>query len=261
MTGTAVLLPALFAAAAVLGGGGSSNRARRRLRGLGVRHSSPGVGNGSLPQTDRSRRPQPDPSRRHELDQWASARLLITSGAVAVPVLHFTVGVAGLLPAIGAVGLLAARHRRSKRRPAVGVGEAALFAELLAAHLGSGTAMPPALRRAGAIGPVLTTLSREVGNALSAGLTPDEAWAPARAEPALEGVMRICTRSAATGSGCSDELLRLARRMRHRHEQELERRAERAGIWLVLPLGACFLPAFVLLTVVPVVAGLLPNLP
>jgi len=31
------------------------------------------------------------------------------------------------------------------------------------------------------------------------------------------------------------------------------RRLERAGVWLVLPLGLCFLPAFALVAVVPVV--------
>ncbi len=36
--------------------------------------------------------------------------------------------------------------------------------------------------------------------------------------------------------------------------------AERAGVLAVAPLGLCFLPAFVLLGVVPVVAGLVGPL-
>jgi tight adherence protein B len=34
----------------------------------------------------------------------------------------------------------------------------------------------------------------------------------------------------------------------------------RASVWLVVPLGLCFLPAFVLLAVVPLVIGLVPAL-
>jgi pilus assembly protein TadC len=32
-------------------------------------------------------------------------------------------------------------------------------------------------------------------------------------------------------------------------------RAERVGVWTLLPLGCCFLPAFVCLGVLPVVLG------
>jgi hypothetical protein len=32
-------------------------------------------------------------------------------------------------------------------------------------------------------------------------------------------------------------------------------RAERVGVWTLLPLGLCFLPAFACIGVVPVVAG------
>lgn len=257
MTDAAALMPALLAASAVMAGGTTRSRARHRLRRLHGSEPPPAAGP-TLPiapplaVAPRSGRGAGQPSR---------PRVLITAGALAVPVMWLTVGAPVLLPAVAAVGLLAVRHRRRSHRPAVGDGEAALFAELLAAYLAAGAGMPAALRRAGGTGPALAALSREVGNALGAGLTPDDAWALARSERALTGVGRICIRSAASGSGCSEELLRLARRMRHRHEQELERRAERAGIWLVLPLGACFLPAFVLLTVVPVVAGLLPTLP
>jgi pilus assembly protein TadC len=43
---------------------------------------------------------------------------------------------------------------------------------------------------------------------------------------------------------------------RRRQQAEAHRRAARAGVLAVLPLGACFLPAFVLLGVVPAVVGL-----
>ncbi|MCU1621436.1 MAG: hypothetical protein JWL79_281, partial [Frankiales bacterium] len=49
---------------------------------------------------------------------------------------------------------------------------------------------------------------------------------------------------------------RVAADARRRQAVDAHRRAARAGVLAVLPLGACFLPAFVLLGVVPAVIGL-----
>jgi pilus assembly protein TadC len=54
----------------------------------------------------------------------------------------------------------------------------------------------------------------------------------------------------------AEAVQRVAADARRRQEAEGHRRAARAGVLAVLPLGACFLPAFVLLGIVPVVAGL-----
>jgi pilus assembly protein TadC len=40
----------------------------------------------------------------------------------------------------------------------------------------------------------------------------------------------------------------------------VQERVARASVWVVLPLGLCFLPAFVLVGVVPIVMGLLHTL-
>ncbi|MCU1692975.1 MAG: hypothetical protein JWM64_2066, partial [Frankiales bacterium] len=49
---------------------------------------------------------------------------------------------------------------------------------------------------------------------------------------------------------------RLAAEARASATARAEQRARRAGVLAVAPLGLCFLPAFVLLGVVPVVVGL-----
>ncbi|MCW2777557.1 MAG: hypothetical protein JWN17_1282, partial [Frankiales bacterium] len=49
---------------------------------------------------------------------------------------------------------------------------------------------------------------------------------------------------------------RLAADARAEARSAAEQRARRAGVLAVAPLGLCFLPAFVLLGVVPVVVGL-----
>jgi pilus assembly protein TadC len=48
--------------------------------------------------------------------------------------------------------------------------------------------------------------------------------------------------------------------LRRRRNREAEKRAAALGVRLVIPLGACALPAFVCLGVVPVLLSLLPTL-
>jgi hypothetical protein len=59
-----------------------------------------------------------------------------------------------------------------------------------------------------------------------------------------------------TGGAPADLLAAAADRIREAHERDLERRAARAGVLLVLPLGLAFLPAFALTALVPVVLAL-----
>jgi hypothetical protein len=56
------------------------------------------------------------------------------------------------------------------------------------------------------------------------------------------------------------DLRRFAGELRRSDTAERRGRAQRAAVWVVLPLGLCFLPAFLLLTVPPVVVALLPGL-
>ncbi|MCP2270714.1 hypothetical protein LV75_003215 [Actinokineospora diospyrosa] len=49
---------------------------------------------------------------------------------------------------------------------------------------------------------------------------------------------------------------RLAAEVRDQVEQQAEARAQRASVLITLPLGLCYLPAFLTLGVLPVVLGL-----
>ena len=62
------------------------------------------------------------------------------------------------------------------------------------------------------------------------------------------------------GAPVAAAVARLAAEAREQARGRGVRRAERAGVLAVAPLGLCFLPAFVLLGVVPVVAGLVGPL-
>jgi len=59
-----------------------------------------------------------------------------------------------------------------------------------------------------------------------------------------------------SGAAPAGVVLAAAERMRHRETARVEAAVQRAGVLLVLPLGACFLPGFIGTTVVPVVLHL-----
>ena len=67
-------------------------------------------------------------------------------------------------------------------------------------------------------------------------------------------------RAAEGGAPVAAAIARLAEQAREVARASGQAAAERAGVLAVAPLGLCFLPAFVLLGVVPVVAGLVGPL-
>jgi hypothetical protein len=71
----------------------------------------------------------------------------------------------------------------------------------------------------------------------------------------LAGLLRAVARATATGAPLADTVRDVASDARERARWEALERARRAGVHAVGPLAACFLPAFVLVGVVPVVAG------
>jgi len=65
--------------------------------------------------------------------------------------------------------------------------------------------------------------------------------------------------AAESGAPLSDVLAGLAEDARARALLAARLRARAVGVRAVLPLGLCFLPAFVLLGVVPLVAGMVSQ--
>lgn len=62
------------------------------------------------------------------------------------------------------------------------------------------------------------------------------------------------------GSPIAHSLEQISFEMRLRQQREVEQRAKRASVALAFPLAGCVLPAFALLTVVPLLAGSLGSL-
>ena len=80
-----------------------------------------------------------------------------------------------------------------------------------------------------------------------------EAWADDA--PAAVGELTRLLRSAdVTGAGLAEPLERLGADLRRRRRRDLESRARRLPVTMLVPLVVCVLPAFMALTVVPMLA-------
>ena len=146
-----------------------------------------------------------------------------------------------------------------------------LVLDLLASCLAGGAPLPEAARAVAAAvrGPAGERLA-EVCVQLSVGTPPAQAWAgltggagaPSRGggtDP-LAPAARALGRAAEGGAPVADAVARLAEDARAHARARGQQAARRVGVLVVVPLGLCFLPAFVLLGVVPVVAGLVGPL-
>lgn len=133
-----------------------------------------------------------------------------------------------------------------------------LALDLLAACLVGGATTADAVAAvAGALpGPCGARLAR-VAAALGVGSPPAEAWRALGEGPGPAGAAaRALIRAADGGAPVAVNVLRIAEDARREVTGRAERAARRAGVLAVGPLGVCFLPAFLLLGVVPAVVGL-----
>lgn len=69
-------------------------------------------------------------------------------------------------------------------------------------------------------------------------------------------VARLARRSASSGAALARAVAELADQCRHDASSAADATAQRASVLIAGPLGVCYLPAFVCLGLVPVVAGL-----
>jgi pilus assembly protein TadC len=102
-------------------------------------------------------------------------------------------------------------------------------------------------------GPV-GALLRRVAALYRLGAEPHRAWVDVPDE--LAGLGRALVRAGESGDAVVPALRSLAADSRAAARLEAEAAVRRAGIWVLAPLGACFLPAFLCLGVVPLVLGI-----
>jgi pilus assembly protein TadC len=187
--------------------------------------------------------------------RWAVAAA--TGFAVAVLVGGIVGAVGGVLVAGGvAVGLRRTEHPTVRRERAQAIGDLPIAADLLAAVLRAGAPPEQAASTVGAAlgGPVGARLSG-VGQALRSGASPAAAWQHIADLPGGQRLATAAVRSAERGTVLTRVLDRQADELRAARAAAAEAAARRVGVLVVLPLALCFLPAFVLAGVVPVVVA------
>ena len=168
----------------------------------------------------------------------------------------------GPAPAVvrGRAGLLTARPRPVHRReqPTDPLATASTL-DVLSVCLSAGMSAPAAAAATSSSAPPgLAALLRRAADLLALGAEPDIAWAaPAEgADAASEALARLARRSAASGSALAQGVADLAEQSRQEATHAAAAAADRASVLIAGPLGLCFLPAFICLGIVPVVAGL-----
>ncbi|MFI5934877.1 type II secretion system F family protein [Actinoplanes sp. NPDC051494] len=140
------------------------------------------------------------------------------------------------------------------------VADLPLGADLLASALRAGSPVDRAVAAvAEAIdGPLGERLDR-VARSLRLGADPPEAWAHLADLPGAGRLIAAAVRSSASGAALSGAFTRLADDLRADRAVAAETAARRAGVLIVLPLGVCFLPAFLLAGLVPVLVTVLGD--
>lgn len=130
--------------------------------------------------------------------------------------------------------------------------------DLIAAALRAGAPVDGAVLAVAAAldGPIATRLQR-IGRSLRLGSTPAEAWQHLADLPPARRLVAAAERSAASGSALAGALRRCADDLRADAAVRRQAGVQRSGVLIVLPLGLCFLPAFVLAGLVPVVLAVL----
>jgi Flp pilus assembly protein TadB len=246
------LLPALLAAAGVLLALPSPGRGLRRLEP----DPSPRLSHSLLGRLLAGRPDAPALRRRAWVSAAAAGALcfLASRGLQDAPVWLWCgwplLSVAGTL----LLGWLEPRSAQQRRQRLVLEAPQAL--ELMAACLAAGA--PPRQACAAVVqafdGPVADDLG-EVLRSVELGVPDGQAWRALSRHPQLGPAAWELARSVESGTDLVTALHGHAAAARERRRSALQQAARAVGVRSVLPLTTCFLPAFLLLGIVPTVAS------
>lgn len=211
--------------------------------------------------------PAADPGRPEPRAPWSGRLPLplvaaIVGAGVALllgGLLGFGLGTAAAAAVLKVVPGLEPKARRHRRIAMTA--QAPDVVDLLSACLVSGAAVEGAVAAvADAVDPPAAEVLHYVAAQLRLGAEPGTAWALAAADPALAPLAVAVSRALDSGAPLADALPAVADDLRDRRRTALEAAARQVGVRLTAPLGLAFLPAFVLLGVVPVIGALVSGL-
>lgn len=232
------LVAAALVACVVLAGWRRHGAARVRLRRL--------AGVAAVP-------PLP---RRFDPVRWTAVAAGVAVGLVVDGWLGIGVGLAAAIALDRSLRRLESRGARRDRLAAAA--DLPFAIDLLAATLQAGAPPAAAARAVGTtLGGPLGERLCQVAYALGLGTPAGEAWARLHGIPGAERLTAAAVRSSQSGAALSHALTRLADELRIARGLACEAAARRSGVLVVLPLGLCFLPAFVLAGLVPIVLSVL----
>jgi hypothetical protein len=140
--------------------------------------------------------------------------------------------------------------------------EVAVLLDLLDAACLAGASIPGAVAAVGdAAGGARGVALTRASAALALGAPWDEAWAPGvDADRGLEPVRDALRPSWEDGVAPTATLRAVAATLRRERRTRSMEAAGRLGVRLVLPLGVCHLPAFVLVGLVPVLVSMTASI-
>jgi pilus assembly protein TadC len=214
-------------------------------------------------------RPRPDPPRP-EPDgadrDWLRRGRWLWAASAGSACWTFRPGWGGLLVG-GVVAVLVARFAARAEPAAVRRRREELRADLpvlvllLATTLRAGAPPAEAVRRSclALPGAAADRLS-PVTDRLALGSDPVAVWDRVARDPDLAPLGRAMARAQRSGAPVADTVDRLADELAASARAEVEDRARAVGVKAAVPLGVCLLPSFLLLGVVPMVAGLVSGL-
>jgi pilus assembly protein TadC len=192
--------------------------------------------------------------------RWERPRRWLFAAAGAGAVVLLLGGVVGLA-AGAAAGVLVERFLRSRAPDDAAADRAARVRDLPAACdllgvcLAAGLPVEGALEAVGsAVGGPLGDSLRWVAALSRLGAEPRRAWVEAPTE--LGALARVLVRAGESGATVAGALRTLAAESRATARATTEAAVQLAGVWVLAPLGACFLPAFLCLGVAPLVLGI-----
>lgn len=160
---------------------------------------------------------------------------------------------------VGKVWAWAARRRSGRRKTDRDVvRELPETLDLLAVCLEAGAPMTNAIATVAEVSPSATAaILHGIDAQLQVGRDPQDAWGSLAGHPDWGPPARDAARSARSGTSLVECLRVHADEARRRRREQETKQARSVGVKSVQPLALCFLPAFVLIGVVPLVASLL----
>lgn len=133
--------------------------------------------------------------------------------------------------------------------------------ELLAAAIEAGAPVSRATAVVAAASPAATSrLLGTVASHLELGRSASDVWMEVAGQPVWHDAALDLARAGRSGTPVEEALRIHAEQARLRRQETATANARRVGVRSMVPLMVCFLPAFLLVGVVPIIAGLLAGI-